>query len=84
MSTIKCPYLILLSPATDKWYNYLRRQQMEALIRNTPSLEAACAAAQAGGILALDTEFVWMRTYRPQLGIVQLGCRAGCWALDAT
>jgi len=24
-----------------------------------------------------------MRTYRPQLGIVQFGCRADCWAVDA-
>lgn len=56
---------------------------MGALIRTRPELEGACAAARAEGVLALDTEFVWMRTYRPQLGIVQLGCRKSCWALDA-
>jgi len=47
------------------------------------ALEDACVRARDGGLLALDTEFVWMRTYRPQLGLVQLGCRRECWALDA-
>ena len=56
---------------------------MGDLIRTRPELDAVCAAARTEGLLALDTEFVWMRTYRPQLGIVQLGCRAGCWALAA-
>ncbi|MCQ2389323.1 MAG: hypothetical protein MJ138_06385 [Kiritimatiellae bacterium] len=55
---------------------------MGDLIQTAPELEAACAKARAEGLLALDTEFVWRRTYRPQLGIVQIGCRAGCWALD--
>ena len=54
----------------------------EELIRTTPALEAACADARAEGIVALDTEFVWSRTYLPRLGIVQMGCRAGCCALD--
>jgi len=53
------------------------------LIRTRPELESACEKARAAGVMALDTEFVWMRTYRPQLGIVQIGCDAGCWALDA-
>jgi len=55
---------------------------MGDLIRTTAELEAACAAAKAGGILALDTEFVWRSTYRPQLGIVQLGTTDGCRAVD--
>jgi len=42
-----------------------------------------CAIVRTEGVLALDTEFVWTRTYRPQLGIVQIGCRAGCRAIDA-
>ena len=52
------------------------------LVRTTAELEAACAAARADGLVALDTEFVWKRTYRPRLGIVQMGCRQECWALD--
>ena len=55
---------------------------MSDLIRTSPELEAACAACRAEGILSLDTEFVWMSTYRPRLGLVQLGCRGGVWALD--
>lgn len=55
---------------------------MSDLIRTAPELEAACAKIRADGILSLDTEFVWMRTYRPQLGIVQIGCREACWAVD--
>ena len=54
----------------------------DAILRTTPALESACAAAMAEGLAALDTEFVWQSTYRPRLGLVQLGCRAGCWALD--
>lgn len=50
---------------------------MDNLIRNTPDLEKACAAARTGGVLALDTEFVWRRTYRPLMGIVQMADAAG-------
>ena len=56
---------------------------MNDLIRTTAELEAACARARETGVLSLDTEFVWMRTYRPQLGIVQIGSDAeNCHALD--
>lgn len=55
---------------------------MDAMIRTTPALAAACAQCRAEGLLALDTEFVWSRTYLPQLGLVQLGCRSACWTLD--
>lgn len=55
---------------------------MDEMIRTTPELESACARCKAEGVLALDTEFVWKRTYRPQLGLVQFGCRAACWTLD--
>lgn len=55
---------------------------MSDIIRTTAELEAACAGSRRSGVLALDTEFVWRRTYRPQLGIVQIGTGEGCWALD--
>lgn len=55
---------------------------MGDLVRTAAELNAACAEARADGILSLDTEFVWTRTYRPQLGIVQIGARNSCWALD--
>lgn len=55
---------------------------MGELIRTTAELAAVCEQAKAEGILSLDTEFVWRRTYRPQLGLVQLGTTNGCWAID--
>lgn len=55
---------------------------MTEMIRTTPELEVACAQCKVEGLLSLDTEFVWKRTYRPQLGLVQFGCRSACWALD--
>lgn len=55
----------------------------KVIIRTTTELEAACAVAYERGVLAIDTEFVWMRTYAPQLGIVQIGADEGhCWAVD--
>ena len=57
---------------------------MGDLIRTGAELAEACAAARAEGILSLDTEFVWAKTYRPRLGLVQVGCRACCSAVDVT
>lgn len=55
---------------------------MASLIRTTAELEAAAREIRTDGLLALDTEFVWKTTYRPQLGIVQIGSRTSCWAID--
>lgn len=55
---------------------------MSDILKTTAELQAACDKIRSEGVLSLDTEFVWMRTYRPQLGLVQVGCRTGCWALD--
>lgn len=56
---------------------------MRELIRTAPELAAACAAVRAAGVLALDTEFVWRSTYRPRLGLVQMGCGGdSSWAVD--
>ena len=52
------------------------------IIRTTPELDEACARARAAGVVALDTEFVWQRTYRPRLGLVQIGTPDACWGLD--
>lgn len=53
------------------------------MIRNTPELAQVCEALQRGGVAAVDTEFVWSRTYRPRLGLVQVGSASGeGWAID--
>ena len=56
--------------------------ELPLIIRTTPELEEACARARAAGTVALDTEFVWTRTYRPRLGLVQIGTPSECWGLD--
>jgi len=56
---------------------------MQSLIRTTGDLESACAQVREAGVLALDTEFVWRNTYRPRLGIVQMGAGGDLsWAVD--
>ena len=56
---------------------------MGELIRNTQELGAACEKAAATGILALDTEFIWRRTYRPHLCVLQFAGAGGeSFAID--
>ena len=46
-------------------------------IQNDESLKTYCDAAAQRPIVAVDTEFVWVKTYHPQLGLVQLSCDGG-------
>ncbi len=47
---------------------------MDTMLISTPeALKRVCKEALTCGTVALDTEFVWQRTYHPQLGIVQMG-----------
>ena len=43
------------------------------MIDTTDSLASLIEQARRSGCVALDTEFVWERTYYPKLGVVQLG-----------
>lgn len=43
------------------------------MIASSEALEALMARALQAECVAVDTEFVWERTYYPQLGLVQLG-----------
>lgn len=43
------------------------------MISDIDSLQALCDKSKAEGIAALDTEFVWERTFYPVLGLLQLG-----------
>jgi len=46
---------------------------VSALIDTPDALRALCARARTHDAVALDTEFVWERTYYPALGLVQVG-----------
>ncbi|MFN3596335.1 MAG: HRDC domain-containing protein [Rubricoccaceae bacterium] len=43
------------------------------MIATADALDALIARARRAGAVALDTEFVWERSYYPALGVVQLG-----------
>ena len=43
------------------------------MIATPQALEALVARALEAECVAIDTEFVWERTYYPQLGLVQIG-----------
>jgi len=53
------------------------------LVTTADELAALVAAARARGRLAIDTEFVWERTYRPLLGVVQVATDDQVAVIDA-
>jgi ribonuclease D len=52
------------------------------LLSTAPELEALAVEVRTAGRLALDTEFVWERTYRPILGVVQLATDTSVAVVD--
>jgi len=53
------------------------------MIETEEELGAVCGEAKEAGLLGLDTEFVWERTYYPQLGVVQLSIDDSlCYLVD--
>ena len=56
---------------------------MPALLTTREDLVRLVAEVRAAGRLALDTEFVWERTYRPILGLVQIATDGGVALIDA-
>lgn len=54
------------------------------LLTSRDELSALADQIHAAGRVALDTEFVWERTYRPTLGVVQVATDGACAILDAT
>lgn len=55
------------------------------MIQSASGLYELVARARETGFVALDTEFVWERTYYPQLGLVQVGFSdEACFLVDAT
>jgi ribonuclease D len=53
------------------------------LLTTPAELDALVGEIRTAGRLALDTEFVWERTYRPNLGVVQIATPAGVALVDA-
>lgn len=55
----------------------------ERVITRSDELKQLVGEIRASGRLALDTEFVWERTYRPRLGVVQVATADGPAVVDA-
>jgi ribonuclease D len=55
----------------------------EPLLATQDEVAALAADVRAAGRLALDTEFVWERTYRPMLGVVQVATGERVAVIDA-
>ncbi len=53
------------------------------LLATADELAGLAAEVRAGGRLAIDTEFVWERTYRPVLGVVQVATDKSAAVIDA-
>jgi len=52
------------------------------LVESTTHLEQAVAAWSVSEVLGLDTEFVRERTFRADLGLVQVSDGESCWLID--
>ncbi|MEE3234636.1 MAG: ribonuclease D [Candidatus Latescibacterota bacterium] len=54
------------------------------MIDTQKDLESVCDRAKSASAIAIDTEFVWNRTYYPRLGVIQLGINENdCHLIDA-
>lgn len=55
----------------------------DSLVTTVDGLNHAVEEGRRGGVIGLDTEFVWERTYYPRLGLIQLSTAAGrCYLID--
>ena len=58
-------------------------ETLNTLIQNEAELEILVRRAKKTDAVALDTEFVWERTYYPQLGLIQLALSdEECYLID--
>ncbi len=77
--TIDCSAnLLLLSyPSTE------HMQKLTTFIQNEADLDTLVHLARKTDAVALDTEFVWERTYYPQLGLIQIALSdEDCYLID--
>ena len=65
----------------DQSYNTM--EKLSTLIQNEADLEILVARAKQTDAVALDTEFVWERTYYPKLGLIQIALSdEDCYLID--
>ena len=58
-------------------------EKLNSLIQNEADLETLMNRARKTDAVALDTEFVWERTYYPQLGLIQIALSdEECYLID--
>lgn len=58
-------------------------ETLNTLIQNEAELETLVSRAKQTDAVALDTEFVWERTYYPQLGLIQIALSdEDCFLID--
>jgi ribonuclease D len=78
--------IIRLNPAAENSIYYQAAEHMEkltTLIQNEADLDTLVHMARKTDAVALDTEFVWERTYYPQLGLIQLALSdEDCYLID--
>ena len=58
-------------------------EKLDTLIQNNNDLQKLVQRAKQTDAIALDTEFVWERTYFPQLGLIQIALSdEDCYLID--
>jgi ribonuclease D len=58
-------------------------EKLNTLIQNEAELDILVRKAKQSDAVALDTEFVWERTYYPQLGLIQIALSdENCYLID--
>jgi len=63
--------------------NTYSMEQLNTVIQNEKDLETLVRRAQKTDAVALDTEFVWERTYYPNLGLIQIALSdEDCYLID--
>ena len=67
----------------DTIYQATRHPMQNQIITTTEDLQALMERAHKTDAVALDTEFVWERTYYPELGLIQLALsNEECFLID--
>lgn len=81
-----CVFLSTYVPVNSASIIYHKMKNMEklkTLIQTDKDLETLVHMARQTDAVALDTEFVWERTYYPQLGLIQIALSdEACFLID--